>query len=147
MGTVERMVSQLRVNYDGEAWHGTPLRRILDGIDEAKANARPIPDARTIAELLAHLTAWIEIVERRLTGERFEITPEMDFPGVEGVRWADALKRLDRAHGKLLKTTERLGDSDLTAPVAGHQYSVDFMLQGLQHHNTYHGAQIALLKK
>src|SRR5688572_27346221 len=125
MRLVERMLLELNANFDGDAWHGTPLRRILDGIDDARAGARPIPNARTIAELLAHLTSWIEIVRRRLAGEVVEVTPEIDFPSVEGVSWSDALARLDRAHHQLVDAVARMQESDFDVTVPGQSYTVD----------------------
>jgi uncharacterized damage-inducible protein DinB len=147
MRRAERMVLQLQLNFDGKAWHGTPLRRMVDGIGEGMANLRRIPNARTIAELLAHVTAWIEIVQRRLAGERFEVTPEIDFPSVEGVKWSDAVSRLELAHDKLLETVGAMSDSDFEATVPDKNYTAGSMLHGLINHNAYHAGQIALLKK
>jgi uncharacterized damage-inducible protein DinB len=147
MRRAERMVLQLRLNYDGTAWHGTPLRRMLDGIDEQRANARPIQNARTIAELLAHVTAWIEIVERRLAGERFEVTPEMDFPSAQEMKWTEWVSRLERAHDKLLETVGAMSDVEFEASVPDKNYTAGFMLHGLINHNAYHAGQIAMLKK
>jgi uncharacterized damage-inducible protein DinB len=147
MRLAKKLVGQLISIYEGEAWHGTPLRRMLDDVDDARANARPIASARTIAELTAHVAAWMEIVERRLRGEEFDVTAEMDFPSVEGVTVGDAIARLDRAQAKLLETVRAMSDDELEANVAGKNYSNEFMLQGLAHHNTYHAAQMAMLKK
>src|SRR5947208_3300487 len=101
MRLVERMLLQLNSTYDGTAWHGTPLRRILDGIDDAKANAHVLANSFTIHQLLAHVTAWVEIVPRMLAGEIVAVTPDVDFPNVDGVTFSDSVSRLDRAHTRL----------------------------------------------
>lgn len=147
MRLVERMLLELNSTFDGDAWHGTPLRRMLDDVDEIKARSKPSDAVHSIAELLAHITAWIEIVQRRLGDERVEVTPELDFPDVAKVSWRDAIGRLERAHSLLVDTVARMKDSDFDEKVPGKSYTVDFMLHGLVHHNTYHAAQIALLKK
>ena len=148
MNLAKRAVIDLKSTFDGQAWYGTPLRRLLDGVDREMAHERPIASARTIAELLAHITAWIEIVGRRVTGETVEVTPEMDFPSVEGVPWNEQIERLERAHATLVERVRGLSDEDFDRQVEAHRnYSVDFMLRGLVHHNTYHAAQIAMLKK
>ena len=147
MRLADRILVQLTSTFDGNAWHGTPLRKMLDGIDETRANARPIAAARTIAELTAHATAWIEITARRARGEQFEVTPEMDFPPVDGVPWIAILERLDRAHADLVETVRGMSDADIDANVAGKSYTNEYMLHGVAHHNTYHAAQIAMLKK
>jgi uncharacterized damage-inducible protein DinB len=147
MATVADTLTALRTNYDGQPWHGSAFRTLLEGIDDTRAHARPIAGAHTIAELLAHAVAWTMIVDRRLRGEVFAITPDIDFPEAANVRWPDLVERADRAHARLLEVVERLRDEDLAQPVAGKPYSVEFMLSGLMHHNTYHAAQIAMLKK
>ncbi len=147
MRRVERMLLQLNANFDGNPWHGTSLRRIVDGIDDAKANAHILANSMTIHELLAHVTAWNEIVAKMIGGEVVTVTPEIDFPKVDGVAWADTVARLERAHTKLIDAVARMKDSDFDAIVPGKKYDADTLLQGILEHNTYHAAQIALLKK
>jgi uncharacterized damage-inducible protein DinB len=141
------MLAVLQENFDGQPWHGSPLRRLLDGIDDERAHAHPLPAAHSIAELLAHLSAWIEIADRRIRGEVFEITPELDFPDASHARFADLVAQLEERHASLLATVRALDDDALRAKVAGKPYSIQSMLHGVMHHNTYHGAQIALLRK
>ena len=143
----ERVLAELRENFDGQPWHGSPLRRLLDGVDDAAAHRRSIPAAKTMAELLAHITAWIEIVARRAAGEVFEVTPAMDFPDPNGQTWSSLVAAAETAHAKLLEAVAQLDDATLRALVPDKPYTMAWMLDGLMHHNTYHGAQIALLKK
>ncbi|HEX9162904.1 MAG TPA: DinB family protein [Thermoanaerobaculia bacterium] len=143
----QQIAAELRDNFDGTPWHGLPLRRLVSDVNPEKAHAHPVPDGHSIAELLAHTIAWIEIVERRLLGENFEVTPEIDFPSVDGVAWATLLARLDAAHDRLIHMVEQMPDEKLRENVAGKKYTAKWMLRGLAHHNTYHGAQIAMLKK
>jgi len=147
MRLASRILVQLKSTYDGTAWHGTPLRRMLDGIDDAKANAHPIANTRSIAELTAHVAAWVEIVERRARGEEFDVTPEMDFPSAGAGSWSDLVSRLERAYARLVETVSGMSDEALDANVPGKSYTQAHMLLGLAHHGTYHAAQIAVLKK
>jgi hypothetical protein len=145
MTKAEAMVERLKRNFHGPAWHGTALREMVDGVSPSQAAARPIDNARTIAELLGHITAWIEIVERRLRRERVVITPELDFPDVSKVTWASQLERLDAAFERLTGTVMTI--ENFAEEVIETTYSMNFMLDGLMHHNTYHAAQMAMLKK
>jgi uncharacterized damage-inducible protein DinB len=147
MRLADRILIQLKSTYDGSAWHGTPLRKMIEGIDDATANARPISNARTIAELTAHIAGWMEIAERRARGEAFEVTRELDFPSVDGVAWRDIVRRLERAHAQLVATVGAMTDEALEAKVPRKRHSQEYMLHGVAHHNTYHAAQMALLKK
>ena len=146
MRLVERMLLELNANFDGDAWHGTPLRRLLDDIDDAKASAHPIANAKSIAELVAHISAWIEIVQRRLAGESVDVTPEMDFLRPDA-SFAALVERLERAHTLLVDTVARTPEKDFDRTVAGKSYTVEHMLHGLVSHNAYHAGQIALLRK
>jgi hypothetical protein len=137
------MLRDLRSTFDGDAWHGTPVRRMLDGITDIRANARPIAGARSIAELLAHLSAWFEFVDRRLRDELFEVTPAADFPNVDGVPFSDLIAQLERRHEALCATVEQMDDAEFDRNVPDGRYTKDFMLRGLIHHTT----QIAMLKK
>ena len=132
--------------YNGSAWHGDPLREMLEGVTEEVANSRPIPTKKTIHELTLHIAAWMDIVARRLAGEVFEPTTEDDFPRADAASWEDTMKRLQRSHERLLDQVARCGDDDLDRGVPGKAYSFEFMLNGLAHHTTYHEGQIALLK-
>jgi uncharacterized damage-inducible protein DinB len=147
MRLVERMLLELNAAFDGEAWYGTPLRRLLDGIDDPTAHRRAIPSAHTIAELLAHVSAWMEIVAMRLGGIAFDPSVAEDYPSVEGVPLSQAIGRLERAHTKLVDTVARMTDADFDRMIAGKNYTADFMLHGVVQHNAYHAGQIALLKK
>jgi uncharacterized damage-inducible protein DinB len=147
MESTARLTAELKENFEGEPWHGTSLRRLLDDVTEEQAYARPIANARTIAELLAHTIAWMDIVERRLRGEEFEVTPELDFPSTEGTTWSELLARAEAAHAHLLAAVGALRDADWERRVAGKPYNLVYMLRGLTQHNTYHAAQIAMLKK
>lgn len=146
MNPRESILLALTSTYDGDAWHGTPVRRLVDGISEARSKSRS-GDAHSIAELVAHIAAWMEIVERRLRGIAFDPSPSEDYPDVTGTPWEELVRRLDRAHQSVLTRVDLLTEADLDRNVAGKSYSVAFMLNGLAQHTTYHAGQIALLKK
>jgi hypothetical protein len=120
---------------------------MVNDVNERTAFDHPIPNARSTAELLAHIIAWNEIVGRRIIGEQFDVTQEMDFPHVDGMTWSDLLKRLDAAHARLIENVRKLRDEDLKSIVPGKKHNIYVELHGLMHHNTYHAAQIAMLKK
>jgi len=144
MNRVESLVKELQDAYDGEPWYGDSLRQTLDGIldgtDESRLRERP-----RIPELVAHITSWIEITNRRLDGEIFEVTDEINFrtPGA----WADDLARLDKAHRALLDRVAKLTDAELDQKMAGKPHSVEYGVRGVVQHNIYHQGQIALLRK
>jgi uncharacterized damage-inducible protein DinB len=143
----KRAVIELNSVFLGDAWHGTPLRTMVEGIDDATAHAHPPGVTLSIAQLLAHIAAWNEIVARRTAGEQFEVSQEMDFPPVEGVPFADLIARAERAHERLVEVVKGLDDEAFDRKVPGKDHRVWNEVLGVAHHNVYHSAQIALIKK
>lgn len=146
MRRVERMLLELNASYNGSPWHGESLIKILSGVNEGTALSSGRNGKRSIAEIAAHILAWMDIVQRRLTGEEFEVTPSMDSPAMEGLTWEALLARLPESQTRLIDSVARMKDSDFDLRPAGKDYSMEFMLNGLLQHNSYHAGQIAILK-
>ena len=131
----------------GPMWHGPALAELLNGVSAAQASGRPLPDAHTIWELVLHIIVWCDIARQRLTEQALgDPTSEQDWPPVTGT-WEAALERIAESHRALAAAARGLGDDQLTAEVTGLGYTVFDLLHGVIEHGTYHGGQIALLKK
>lgn len=150
MNEIECITDQIRRAYDGDAWHGPPLRAILAGVSAETAGARPIRDAHSIREIVRHITFWYDGVRRRIGGEVVDADEVKQWPEAvdagEGA-WQRELDDLERAHMALLEAVGALGVEDLERPVPGNPYNVYVLLHGLVQHNLYHAGQVALLKK
>jgi uncharacterized damage-inducible protein DinB len=150
-GELARIADELRRAYDGDCWHGPPLREVLKGVSAVSAAAKHPRLVHSIWALVNHLSAWVEVVARRITEKRAIMTPDAgDFPPVtetsEGA-WAAALEDLDRQHRKLLDVVAGLDAARLDETVPGKDYPAAVMLHGTAQHYAYHAGQIALLKK
>jgi uncharacterized damage-inducible protein DinB len=145
------MIDDLERGYDGEAWHGPPLLKVLQGVSAKTATARPIPNGHTIWEIVAHLAAWDEVVRERIAERRSIEEPDRgDFPPVTqtgAAAWHDALAELRLQHMRLVETVSGLDEATLRERVAGKDYSVGHMLRGVTQHMAYHAGQIALITK
>ena len=142
----------------GPMWHGPSLDELLANVSSDQAAARPIPGAHSIWEIVLHVTAWAEIALARLHGQRTgDPAPDEDWPPVSGsdsksgsdaaVDWHAALLRLRESYRALATDTRRLEPSAFDDKVAGADYLVSNLLHGVIEHATYHGGQIALLKR
>ena len=60
------IIDDLKRGYDGDAWHGPSLRKVLAGVTAEAASARPISGGHSIWEIVAHLAAWDDVVSRRI---------------------------------------------------------------------------------
>jgi len=142
----------------GPMWHGPSLDELLASVSSDQAAARPIPGAHSIWEIVLHVTAWAEIALARLHGQRTgDPAPDEDWPPVPGsdpksgsdaaANWHAALDRLRESYRALATDTRRLEPSAFDEKVTGADYSVSNLLHGVIEHATYHGGQIALLKR
>jgi hypothetical protein len=150
-GELARIDDELRRAYDGDCWHGPPLREVLAGVTAATAAARHPQLAHSIWALVNHLAAWVEVVARRITEWRAVVEPDAgDFPPVTDTSeaaWAAALEHLDRQHRRLLDVVAGLDAARLDATVPGKDYPVAVMLHGTAQHYAYHAGQITLHRK
>jgi hypothetical protein len=150
-GELARIDDELRRAYDGDCWHGPPLREVLNGVTDETAAARQPQLVHSIWGLVNHLTAWVEVVTLRIVEWRPIDQPDAgDFPPVTDLgdaAWSAALDDLDRRHRELLAVVAGLDEAKLGAIVPGKDYPVVVMLHGTVQHYAYHAGQIALLKK
>jgi uncharacterized damage-inducible protein DinB len=157
MPEITRILDQLEREHEGDPWHGSPLRAILDGVDAAQASRKPIPDAHSIWELVLHMTGWKREVARRLTGAPAGEPPDGDWPEPgqpTAERWQSALAALEAAHRDLIARIETVTEDQLVEPTndprnrpLGTGVSYYVLLHGIVQHDVYHAGQIALLKK
>jgi len=147
-----RLADQIRRAFEGDAWHGDPLLKILKDVDSQLAAARPIPNAHSIWELVLHIRAWDDVVRRRTSGA-VRLNTKENFPQIKDISeaaWKSTLKVLRATHNDLVKTVESFPASRLHEQVPGKKqnyYNFYFMFSGIAQHELYHAGQIALLKK
>ncbi len=157
MREAERLGRELLAAMDGDPWYGSAVFHILDGVDAATAAAHPIAGAHSIWELVAHMTAWVNEVRRRLEGGQHGPPAEGDWPAVRRTTpdaWKEALSSLRQAHAELARSLTATEDGDLARQVGGAQVdaagrpvTLYQTVVGILQHDAYHGGQIALLKK
>ena len=148
--TAAFLAHELEQTVSGPVWHGSALGELLADVTAAEARARPIADAHSIAELVAHLTAWTEICARRLAGDASEATSAEDWPVADAStdeRWREMVRTLGVRYGRIAQATQVLTDRTLAATLPARTHTAAEMLNGLVAHGAYHGGQIALLKK
>lgn len=154
MNEIERICDQYRRAFDGNAWHGPSVLKLIDGVSASQAASHPIPSAHSIWQLVNHIRAWEGACLRRLNGDPAQLTDAEDWPAVADTSeaaWDQAKKDLSATHQQLLKTIAGLDESRLDEPVMRDPSipfsSVYVTLHGGVQHDLYHAGQIAILKK
>ena len=150
MSEIERIEAQLKLAFEGGAWHGPSVLETLDGITARQAAAHPIPGVHSIWELVAHIAAWENACRRRLAGDRAELSTDEDWPSITDTSeaaWALTKSELIEGHRKLRESIAFLAEARLDEPILQDMRSVYVTLHGVIQHDLYHAGQIALLKK
>ena len=143
-GRLERTIA-------GPMWHGPALGEVLEGVSAEQAAARPIPGAHSIWELVLHITVWAGIALERLRGRALDDPPsskDWQTPSTTTAEaWAQATEHLGAAYRALAREVASLDAEALAAEIPTRGYSAATMLRGVVEHGTYHGGQIAILKR
>lgn len=146
------IADQLRRAFGGAAWHGPPLRELLDGVTAAQANARPLAMGHTIWELVLHIESYVSAAVEAAEGG---VMPKIyqtarDWRVVEDggeAAWRSAVERLLAGGERLAVAMERFDDERLGEVVPGREYSFYHLFHGVVQHSLFHGGQIAMLKR
>ncbi len=151
------LLKELNKAYQGDAWHGSNVRAILQEVKPEMAFVRPVPQAHTIAEILLHMTGWTEEVTSRLAGGEAKLPLRGDWPVPSATTpeaWDRMLADFYRSNEQLLDCCAQLSEEQWHTPFAesrsrelGTGVSKRELLNGLIQHHAYHAGQIALLAK
>ena len=141
---------------DGKVWMGDTFQYKFNTITEHEAFIRPLPSVHSVAELVAHLTAWrrdailkIKSGQGVLTDQDAENWPDIET--LKKIGWAQLVqdyKESLTALAQLLKVKDdaflqtKYQDQDYGGP-----YPFAFLINGLLHHDLYHLGQIGLVIK
>jgi uncharacterized damage-inducible protein DinB len=150
MNQIELIADQLQRSYSGEAWHGPSVQELLTDVTAEQALARPLAQGHCIWELTMHIGVWMSAARRRLAGDPAKLTPQEDWPLIDGgspAAWQQTLDALEQEHRQLKAAICSLPEPSLENQTPGKTYSLAFLLHGVVQHNLYHAGQIALLKK
>ena len=149
-----RIAHQSASTINGDAWYGDSLQKMLNDVTAKQAQARSIPNAHSIWELLCHVDAWVNFTLGAVQGVPIPAWPgmpvELDWPAVTDTSeraWKHAADSFFSNHLRLVETIKTFTDERLEATVPGRTYDFYRLFQGVTQHAIYHAGQIALLKK
>ena len=150
MTELERIADQVQRAFAGKAWHGPSVLEALEGVTPEIAARHSIANAHSIWELANHIGAWADIPRRRIRGEHFEVTQELNFPPViesTAAAWRESLDRLAVSQRRLIDVIRSLDERRLDQPVTQDGPTIYTLLHGVAQHHAYHAGQIILLKR
>jgi uncharacterized damage-inducible protein DinB len=148
---LERLESQIRLSFEGPAWHGPSVLEALEGVTPEAAHAHPLTGAHSVWELVLHLAGTYRLVLRRLAGEEAQLTPDQDWPPVPPpteASWREATDSLRDLNRRVRREVLAFDPVRLDGPLCANvDYTAHTQFIGITQHDLYHAGQIALLKK
>jgi uncharacterized damage-inducible protein DinB len=150
MTEIRRVLDQYDRAMNGDAWHGDPVWRILEGLTPEQAATHASPKAHSIWELVSHMTFWETEVYRRLKHLPARSPDKLNFPATSKVTaesWTETLDDFRRSNEAFRSAVAQLDDAQLDDPLPGRDKSAYVEIHGVIQHNLYHAGQIALLRK
>jgi uncharacterized damage-inducible protein DinB len=146
-----RLDEQLRLTFEGEAWHGPSVLEALAGVSAEDANSHPIANAHSIWELVLHIGSDYTLVLRRLAGDGCPLTPEEDWPPCPPAtadNWQQTVESLRRENQQLREAVRAFPADRLDLPLVPESPRTAYaQLIGTTQHSAYHAGQILLLKR
>jgi uncharacterized damage-inducible protein DinB len=146
-----RIDEQLRLSFEGGAWHGPAVLQVLDGVGAEAASAHPISTAHSVREVVLHLAGTYGLVLRRLQGDGRQLTAEEDWPvlvSASADSWRETVRALHGLNEELRRAIRGFSTERLDAPlVLEAPYTAYTQFIGVTQHNLYHAGQVALLKR
>jgi uncharacterized damage-inducible protein DinB len=148
----DRLEEQLRLVFDGEAWHGPSVMEALKDVTAELAAQHPIDGVHSIWELVLHLTWTYGLVLRKLTGHTTWLVATDDWPLAplppSGENWVGAINTLRELNAQVRRAVTRFPEDRLDdLPVEDPRHSAYTQFIGLTQHDAYHAGQIVLLKR
>lgn len=136
--------------YEGEAWHGPSIKRILENISVAIA-AQRLPGSHNIIEMVRHMVIWRQFVIARLEGDNaYDVIADENWTHVDELQafaWFEATEKLEKSQERLVALLDQMPDTRLYETVANRPYNYYTLLHGILQHDVYHLGQIVLLRK
>jgi uncharacterized damage-inducible protein DinB len=149
MSRAKRLTAEFQAAFEGEPWYGPGLATVLDEVPASRIHEHPVQGGHSIAELLAHMAHWKDVVRRRLEGDAVPDANDTDWPVLEPdtATFRALRQRLEASHVGLTHCLAALTDAQLDGRVAGNDLSREGIVQGVLQHDIYHTGQLALLVK
>ncbi|MTB53526.1 DinB family protein [Lewinella sp. W8] len=153
---IHHLLEQLQEIQDGKLWMGDSFQQKLDSISEEEAFVRPLPELHSVAELLAHLTAWKKDALLKVQRGTGELTSEdaADWPTNQALKdlgWKRLREENEKSHHDLLKALRGKEDAFLEETYQDQDFKgtfpLSFALNGILHHDLYHLGQMGIVIK
>ena len=153
---IQLLIRQYEDVYSGKVWMGNNMKKKLDSLEQEEAFRRPLPSLHSVAELIAHLTAWkqdalLKIREGKGKLMDFDEANWPDNESLKKVGWSELLQKYEASHIELINELCQKDDAFLMETYEDQDFKAtfnySFAIEGILHHDIYHLGQIGIVIK
>lgn len=154
MSQIQQIAMLNRRSFSGPAWHGPSVEEVVANITADQAAARPALGKFSIWQHIRHMIFWKDKLTNAVRGNVIprssQVAPEENWPTITDTSeeaWQITMSELRASQQRLLDALTDFSETRLSDTVKGRDYDFAFALYSMPCHDTYHAAQIVLLKK
>ena len=151
---IEQIQQQFNNIHRGRNWFGQSYQTKLQDMDAAHYFTRPQPEVHSVAELIAHSTAWRKDAVVKIEtgkGELTEMSPD-DWPDLKSLKkkgwnkiFEDYTESVDAFLSLLQQKDDEFLETEYIDPEFGGKYPYGFTINGILQHDLYHLGQLGLV--
>ena len=154
--TIKEITQQFLNIHRGRNWFGQSYEIKLQDLGTEYYFIRPYPEVHSVAELMAHGTAWRKDAVLKITTGKGKLTEvsEEDWPSLDSLKekgWDAIYKEYEDSVDLLIRSLADKDDDFLNMeyhdPEFGGTYPFSFAVVGIVQHDLYHLGQLGLVAK
>ncbi|OZI07998.1 hypothetical protein BWI93_11625 [Siphonobacter sp. BAB-5385] len=144
-------ISQLESLFNGQPWLDETLLKKTGKLSSEQAFQRPYPHVHSVAEILAHLIAWRQVLIKRLEGNyayQIQMQGSQDWPSLEQLRvsgWKALQEQLVSNQTRLIALLKHQPQGVLSTHYNEQGHTFEYLINGIIQHDLYHLGQIGLV--
>ncbi len=151
--TMAALTRQFEQLYDGELWLDETIRKKLADVDAANSVVQPLPALHNLQQVVLHIISWRKVLIARLQKDytfQVEVNSPEDWKPSEELRaedWEHILSELESTQQQIINLLQVQDESILDTNVGPFDYTYQYLIEGLIHHDLYHLGQLGIIKK
>ena len=153
---IDYIIQQLLEVQNGKLWMGDNFETKINSITVQEAFTKPSPTMHSVAELIAHLTAWNNDAILKIRNRKGELrdNDEQNWPdndNLKKVGWSTIIRDYLDTISQVVHLLKDKNDSFLKEKYYDQdfkgEFDYSFAIDGIVHHNIYHLGQMGIVIK
>lgn len=153
---IEHILQQLLELQSGKLWMGNNFETKINSINEKQALAKPSPTIHSVAELVAHLTAWSDDLILKIKDGEGQLRDDdnrnwPDNNDLKKLGWDKICQNYRDSLNQVIALLKEKDDFFLSEKYYDQDFEAEFdysyAINGVLQHNIYHLGQMGIIIK